>query len=59
MIGSNNSFNELISIADTEHELKLNFTMGSMIGRTTKDFFDPQEAGEELWKRFSATLERF
>jgi hypothetical protein len=54
---SNNSYNEIISIADDGFELKLKFTIGGVFGRTMKDYYTPEEAAEELWRRFSGPLE--
>ena len=57
LIASKNSYSEIISIEDNGFELKLKFTMGSIFGHTTKDYYAPEEAAEELWRRFSAKLE--
>lgn len=57
MTSSTNSYNEIISIVSDGFELKLKFTIGSVFGRKMKDYYTPEEAAEELWRRFTTPLE--
>jgi hypothetical protein len=57
-----NSYNEMLSITDVEGTPYLNSQMGMGFGAATKGFnlrqMTPEQAGEYLWRRFVAPLER-
>lgn len=53
-----NSFNEIIRIADDDSRLSLMFSLGSFPNSDRSQRYDPEEAAEALWRRFVSSLER-
>jgi hypothetical protein len=55
---SENSYNEIITVADDGSKLYLRFSMGAFPYSDRSKDFDPLEAAEALWRRFVSPLER-
>lgn len=55
---SENSYNEIVTVADDGSELYLRFSMGAFPYDERSKHFDPLQAAEALWRRFVSPLER-